>query len=355
MTRVTPILVALVILAGCEPREVIEPVDQSVRPARIFIVRENQATIKHEFVGRIEAAQTVDVSFEVSGPLKALPVLEGQTIASGKLIAALNPTDYVLSMREAEVQLKLANQDLTRKRKLLTSRGISQSIVDDAQALYELRNLSLSQAREDFADTKLYAPFDAYVARRYTDNHVNIRSGEPVVRLTDLHELFVVTSIPENLFATITAERVMRLYAQFAFLPDERFELTYRENTGEAESVAQTYKVTLVMERPKSWNILPGMTATVHLELNMPRGDGQHVKIPTSALVADENKQFYVWLYDKASQLVESRSVKVGPADGEGITVLTGLKDGDHVVASGASQLQRGMRVRMLGKPSAKL
>jgi|TARA_B100001971_G_C18211262_1_gene550829 RND family efflux transporter MFP subunit len=355
MNRSTLILVALMILMGCEPREVMEPADQSVRPARIFIVTKNQATIKHQFVGRIEAAQTVDMSFEVSGPLKELPVLEGQTIATGDLIAALNPTDYVLRMREAEVQLKLANQDLTRKRKLLTSRGISQSLVDDAQSVYELRSVALAQAREDFADTKLYAPFDAYVARRFTDNHVNIRSSEPIVRLTDLHELFVVTSIPENLFATVTAERVLGLQARFAFLPKERFNLTFRENTGEAESVAQTYRVTFVMDRPEAWNILPGMTATVHVELKVPTDNKQQIKIPTSALVTDEDSHFYVWLYDPASQLVERRPVTIGPADGEGITVLTGLEDGDHIVASGASHLQRGMRVRILGKPSVKL
>ncbi|HJO11988.1 MAG TPA: efflux RND transporter periplasmic adaptor subunit, partial [Gammaproteobacteria bacterium] len=75
----------------------------------------------------------------------------------------------------------------------------------------------------------------------------------------------------------------------------------------------------------------------------------------TSALVTDEDSHFYVWLYDPASQLVERRPVTIGPADGEGITVLTGLEDGDHIVASGASHLQRGMRVRILGKPSVKL
>ena len=84
--------------------------------------------------GRVDAAQTVDLSFEVAGPLARLDVKEGQSVKSGELVAALDPKDFQLALREAEVQLKLARQDLLRKQKLIKDRGISQSLVDDAQA-----------------------------------------------------------------------------------------------------------------------------------------------------------------------------------------------------------------------------
>jgi len=347
--RLLPLL--LLFVAACDPAPEAAVVDQSVRPARVFQVARAGNTIRHEFVGRVEAAQTVDVSFEVSGPLARLPVLEGQSVRAGELVAELEPTDFLLAVREAEVQLKLAQQDLERKLKLLADRGISRSVVDDAQAQFDLRTVYLAKAREALADSRILAPFDAFVAQRFVDNHVNVRAGDRIARLSDLGELFVVANVPEGLLATATSERVLGLHARFAFLPDRRFELEYRENRGEADAVAQTYEVTFAMPRPESWNILPGMTATVEVELTAEPGSGPGINIPTAALVAGADKQFMVWIYDPATQLVESRKVQVGPAEGRGVAVLSGLSGGELVVATGAGQLQPGMRIQMLGDP----
>lgn len=343
-------LMGLALLAGCGAEPVPPPADQSVRPARIFQVNAGQTRIQHEFVGRVEAAQTVDVSFEVGGPLASLPVREGQSVRTGELVAALDTTDYTLAVREAEVQLRLARQDLERKRRLLAERGISQSIVDDAQAHFELKMVALERARDDLADAHIIAPFDAFVARRFTDNHVIVRPGDPIVRLLDLNRLFVVANVPESLLATATAERVLDIHARFAFVPNERFPLEYLENRGESSAVAQTFEVTFVMPRPEKWNILPGMTATVTVALSALTPTD--IVIPASALVADAEGDFHVWRYDPTTQAVHKVGVEVGQPSRGGISILEGLQHGDLIVASGAAHLQAGMKVRMLGKPS---
>lgn len=346
-------IVGLVTLTACGPVEPPPIAEQSIRPARIFVVSSDSSGITHTFVGRVQAAQTVDVSFEVPGSMIQLPVREGQFLASGDLVAALDTTEFALAVREADVQLKLAAQDLQRKRKLLTDRGISESLVDDAQAQFDLRQVALAQARKNLADTRIVAPFDAYVARRFTDNHVNVQVGDRIVRLSDLNELYIVSSIPEHLLATATPERVVSMYATFSFIPEQRFEIEYRENSGEADAVAQTYSVTFAMPRPEEWNILPGMTATVDVELLSD--SNLDVRVPTAALVANADKSLFVWIFDPTSGQVAKRVVEVGPAAGKAVTVLSGLNHGDLIVASGANQLQAGMQVRMLGEPFAEL
>ncbi len=341
--------------AGCEPAAEVLVEEQAIRPARVFRVTSEGVTVEHQFVARVEAAQTVDVSFEVSGPLAELPVREGQIIDKGTLVAALDPTDFQLAVREAEVQLKLARQDLQRKQKLLVENGISQSVVDDAQALHDLRSVRLAQAREALADTRIVAPFDAYVARRYTDNYVNVRAGDKIVRLNDLNEIHVVASVPESLAATGSPDQLIGAHAVFPFRPDVRHQLTFREILGEADAVAQTYEVTFAMPPPVGLQILPGMTATLELEMTASSGDGQTMNVPTSALIADSDKRFIVWVYDPATHAVSKRTVEVGPAAGRGVTVVSGLANGDLIVATGASQLQNGMKIRVLGDPLTEL
>lgn len=354
-SRFCLLLAALSGLVGCADRSEPEAVDQSVRPARIFVVQDTAQALEYKFVGRVEPLRTVDMTFEVSGPLRQLPVLEGQIIPRGALVAALDTTDFELALREAEVQLQLARQDLERKRQVLAQRGIARSVVDDAKSNYDLQRVRLEKAREMLADARLVAPFEAFVARRYVDNFVIVRAGEKIVRLNDPNRLLVVANVPEGLYATATEDQVLSMHAEFDFVPDVQFPLQTFENRGEADQMAQTYEVSLVMERPEQFNILPGMTASVIVKLRDPAQNTAQLLIPTSALVNDGNDQFYVWLFDPQTQQVTQQPVTVGMPVRKGVPVTSGLDDGDMVVATGASQLSTGVQVRILGEPSSQL
>lgn len=348
------LLVSLLLVAACnqEPPPVAQ--DQAIRPARLFQITGHENVTRHLFVGKVEAAQTVDVSFQVAGQLIELDVLEGQQIKKGVLMAALDPHDYELALREARVQLDIARDDYERKKSLINQRSISQSSLDDARALFQLRLVRFSQARESLADTKIFAPLDAQVSRRFTDNHSNISAGQKVVRLSDLSVLHISANIPESLLATINADQIRGLFARFAFIPDQQFELSYVEYAGEAQSVAQTYEVTFAMEPPEQWNILPGMIASVDVQLASVKTD-QTTFIPSSALVAGSDDGLYVWVFDSQTNLVSRRSIEIGPIEEKGAPVIHGLEVGEIIVSAGAGQLQPGMKVRPLGKPETLL
>ena len=345
----TLFLITLILLTACEPPAVVQGGNELIRPTKIFRIVENAQNVSHTFVGRVDAAQTVDVSFEVSGQLQTLPILAGQMVEKDGILATLVTTDFELTLREAQVQLKLAGQDLARKKKLLKDKGISPSIVDDAQAVYELRQVKYDQAEEALSDTIITAPFDGYIARRYIDNFGNVRAGDKIVRINDLSELFVYASIPEKLVATVTQDHIVSTTASFSFAPGESFPLTYRENTGEADAVAQTYQVTFAMQNPEGRNILPGMTATVDVERRADTTVVPFITIPITALVTSPDKSFFVWRYDPESHEVSKQAVEIDSPVGHGVPITEGLKSGDLIVATGASQLQRGMKVRSLG------
>lgn len=346
-------LVSVVVLGACKPSTEAVAADQAIRPARIILVATTELEQQHEFVGRVEAAQSIDVTFEVGGPLQKLPVQEGQSVPKGTLIAALDPTDLNLALREAQVQLKLAQQDLDRKQKMLALRSIAPSAVDAAIANHELQQVRLAQARESLADSRITAPFDAYLAQRYVDNFVNVKAGDKIARLNDLHELLIVTSIPDHLLATVSTDQVLSSSVRFAFAPDQTFAVTYRRNSGEADPVAQTYEVAFALPKPKNFNVLPGMTAKVLVKLSGTKTTQNITHIPTTALVSHPDTSFFVWQFDPDSQRVRRLDVEVGTPSKHGIPVLSGLQGGELIVASGASQLHDGMEIRALGDITA--
>ena len=340
------LLVAALLLGGCGNNAEEVAAEQTVRPAKVIKVEAAGGVTAHEFVARVEAAQSIDVSFEVDGVLAELPVLEGQTIERGQLVAALDPTDFRLAVREAELQVELARQDWERKSRLLAQRGIAASLVDDARSMHELQQVRLAQRRESLAKSRITAPFDAYVAHRYVDNFVQLGAQDRVVRLNDLHELQVVAGVPEQLLVTVGTEQVVSMDAIFPFAPKQPFPLAFRENRGEADAVAQTYEVSFTMQRPAEYNILPGMTAAVRVALRPEAGAEASARIPASALVSGPNKGFFVWLYDPETQAVRKQAVQVGLPAAHGVPVTSGLRGGEWIVATGANQLQEGMRVR---------
>ena len=354
MKHSTPVLyssllwLALASLSGCEPAVPLQVAEQSVRPARLMQVAPLTTRAEYQFISKVTAARTVDLAFEVAGPLQRLLVREGATVSKGTLLAALNTTDFALAEREARVAANLAQQDLARKRSLLERRGISQAAVDDAIANAELAQVRLAQAREALADARLIAPFDAYIAKRFVDQHTNVRSGDKILRLLDLSEVHLQASVPEALMASVAAEQFASIQARFSFAPEEQFTLSYLENSGEADPVAQTFQVTFAMPRPDQWNILPGMTATIQVEVNVPPTEGIRVAIPADALVTNAEQDFSVWVYDPTTQEVAPRPVTLGPASAAGIVVTGGLQGGDWIVTTGASQLQAGMQIRPL-------
>jgi len=302
--------------------------------------------VQYNFTARLEALQSIDLSFEVGGPLREMPVREGESIQTGSMIASLDPTEFQLAVQEAKVQLKLAAQDLTRKRKVLAENGIAKSAVEDAQSNYELQRVRLNKATERLNDTRIYAPFGAYVSRRYFDTFVNVSPGTPIVKLHDLTKLQVIMNIPENLIATVGAEEILRAWVEFSFAPGRQFKLAYHENRGDAESLAQTYEVSFVMDNPKGLNLLPGMTASA--KIKMKRTGDSTILLPSSSLVSTPDNKLAVWIFDPKSQTVNRRAIESGAPTQAGVPVTKGLQVGEQIVVAGASQLQEGMQVRPL-------
>lgn len=344
--RITWLLLSGFLFAACEPAPPPAPTSQIERVARVMQVQSNLTGRELEFVGQIEAAQIIDLKFEVAGTLNVLNAREGETLKAGTLVAALDKKQFELAVREAEVQRQLAAQDLERKTALLKKRVISEAVVDDATALYELRAVHLEQARKSLADTEVRAPFDAYVLSRFLDNHGVVQTGNAVARIADLKELLVSVNVPEALLATIPQSDVVSITARFPFIKDEAFPLTYRENKGEADPVAQTYLVTLSMRPPATWNILPGMTTKVTITLNEHAGAAVAIPVPVTAVVSTPEGKFAVWVWDPETGNVTRTPVEVQPDESGDYRVTSGIRGGEWIIAAGAHQVQDGMRIR---------
>src|SRR5690349_7361166 len=76
--------------------------------------------------GIVQAKTSVDVAFQVPGKVVMVGPDEGQSVRAGQAIAALDPTDYRLTVEQASAQADRSARDRDRNRPLLESGSISQ-------------------------------------------------------------------------------------------------------------------------------------------------------------------------------------------------------------------------------------
>jgi RND family efflux transporter MFP subunit len=320
-----------------------------VRAARIEVVRPAESAAVREFVGRVEARLTTDLAFQVGGRLADFPVSEGEILEQGAPVARLETQDFERALREAQVQLQQARQNLDRQR-TLHARGIaSDAALEDAQTAYNLRAVALDNARQNLDYATLTAPFEGLVSRRLVDNFSTVAAGQPIARLQDVSELRVAIQVPETVLALVDETDPREMTARFPFLPDQSFALEFRELVAEPDSASQTYTALFALPGDIPANILPGMTANVRIVTEPgAEADTESVLAPVSALSAAPDGGFVVFVFDPASGEVASRRVGVGPVIGETVRVETGLAAGEQIVTAGVTALHDGMRVRPL-------
>ena len=310
------------------------------RPALITKVETLQSASERVFFGRVKARQTVDLAFQVGGQILNLPVEEGQPIEEGALIAALDREPFELSLARAEAQLTHAQDDLDCFQRLCGN-TVSQVTIDDAETAVELNRIALRDAERALRLATLSAPFEGIIARRSVPNFTTIAAGTPVVRIHDMSDLRVEIEVPEVLFQQAGRNPDVILEVEFAASP-KRYSLQFREVVAETTQVGQSFRLTLGMEPPEELFVLPGASATVYARL---AGEDGALMIPASSLVFDATGAASVMVFepsDDKAGTVRRQPLEIGATGSGAVQDLSGLSDGDEIVAAGAALLTDG-------------
>ena len=338
LTRTMLGLCLLVTGCGSDVSKREEPL---VRPARLITVGASDRSAPLQFVGKVAAAHTVDLGFEIDGKLQTLPVREGEVVATGQIVAQLNPERFELALQSARADHELAEQTLSRIESLRASGTVSQAELDEAVARAKLTGLAVEAAQKDLDDTALRAPFNGRLTKRLVENFSPIARFSPIIRLAATERIEVVIGVPEQLMANLNPAALQKTEVRFSTA-------RWLDYEGEASRDTQTYDVRFALMETPPWSVLPGMTTTVLLSLTAT--DQAAIQVPMTALQSDATGDFFVWVVDPNSTTVVQRPIKLGIPGREHVPVLAGLKIGEQVVAAGGAWLYAGVKVRPLAE-----
>jgi RND family efflux transporter MFP subunit len=340
----------LMAMGGCA--ENVEDEIPVVRPVKSMVVGDVLSGSR-SFPGRVEAAERVDLSFRVPGPLIDLPIERGQEVQRGQLLARIDPRDYRIDLDEARAGYIKAEADYGRYENLYEKDAVSISELDLHRAQRDVAKARLEDAEVNLEYTYLRAPFAGVVGDRYVENFEEVRANQTILSLHYIGHLDVIVDVPEHLIANAQNLRNagLEISARFEAAPELEFPLTFREVAAQADLATRTYELRLRMAQPEVLAVLPGMTAEVVVRgTRRMQGELRELTIPASAVVPDASGETQaVWVIDPNDMTVHRRGVRIGEVTGTGsIVVLSGLKAGERIAVAGVSHMREGMKVRLM-------
>ncbi len=333
-----------------------EPIKEVVRPVKSMIIGSTEIGGIRNFPAVVDANQKADLSFRVPGKVAKLLVKEGDKVERGQILAELDPADFNIVVNDKNASFSRAKADYNRAKKLVAKGHISRMDYDRLEADYKSRLADLKRARKDLSYTVLKAPFKGEIAQRLVENFEEVKAKITVLALRDNSSLEIKFNIPENLVLRIkkspqgSQRDKIPVWASFEAVPGKRFPLTFKEVVTKADPQTQTFQVTYVMPAPVDLTVLPGMTATVVVDLSryLDKGREEMYYLPISAATGDAKLDSQIWIVNEQTMKVESRKVRLGKMQGSTIEVLDGLQGGERVVTAGARYMSEGMKVSLM-------
>lgn len=390
-TRALKSLLLLPFLAvctlGCRHSDQQKTATAQVPTAPVVAVSRGQLANTLNVAGEFLPYQEIELHAKVAGYIKRINVDIGDVVKMGQVLATLDVPELKAQVQGASAGVRQTQEQITRARsEVLRAQAdaealhaaaqrlqqaaaaqpglIAQQELDDAIAkdraaaaqvdasksalLAARQGLGVSQAERlryaSLADySRITAPFSGVVTWRYADTGALVQAGTsnagsmPVVKLAQVNVLRLRLPVPESLagFVHLGQQAEIRVQAL-----GKSFTGAVTRNTASLDPATRTMQVEIDVPNP-SGELKPGMYAEVSLKVQRV---GDALLLPIQA-VDRSGAQPFVLLVD-ATDHVRRRPVQVGISTANQTEILSGLRDGDNVIATNLSAYQPGELVK---------
>lgn len=344
--KLIPVFVLAALVSCSQP-----PVkEQGPRPVKLAEVT-SLNVVEKSFSGVVSPDQFSDLAFKMSGPLISLKVDEGQKVRTGQVVAEIDPQDFKWEYEAKKASFQTAEAQLQRAAKLLSKQAISKQEYESTEAAHSNAQAAFEYAQNQLEQTKLRAPFDGFIQKKYVENYQKVQAGQGIVCLINPSKLQIQYTMPETNITYFSTPYT--IYVEFDNYRGMKFKAKVKEYV-EASPDGSGVPVYLYIDDAdfslSKYKVAVGFSCRVILNIESGSFNEGAVLIPLSAIVvgeSDTNK--YVFAYNSQTQKVERRKIAVKELVGKDNVVVTeGLKAGDQVVSAGATRLVDSQQVKVL-------
>jgi len=291
--------------------------------------------------GNTEGNTMARLGFMVGGKINYISNNEGENISKGQLLASLDPTNYSIAKRLANVQVNTISDEFNRF-KILHDRG-SVSESDFSKIGFSLQQAELQQKlqQKNLSDTRLYSPISGVLLKRQAEVGEVISVGMPLFIVSDIKKVKVLAYVPEGELHEVMIGQTANINIPSL---NKKFTGKVTEVGSAADVTSRAFTIKIEIDNPELI-IRPGMIAEARISTNSKR---QVILLPADCIQQDLANQSFVFVVDKAQNKVFKRRVSLGNMTNNKIEIVSGLKDDEVVVTSGQRKLSDGSLISII-------
>lgn len=304
--------------------------------------------------GTLRPIETVEVRARLDGDLQGVYVREGDFVRAGQLLARFESTEQestaqsaVADRVAAQGELATAEWNLEQSQQLFKAGAIpetdlrtARNAVATARARLAATNSRLRTSSMSARDTRVLAPTSGIIEKRFVENGEHIARGGEMFTLVRNDILELAAAVPERRANAVRVGQSVEFDANGAKIVGRVARLSPT-----IDPVSRS--ITVYVQIPNPNGAIRGGTFATGTVLS--RTITNAMVIPQSALRQTATGTQLTYKIEKGS--LDTATVQVGVVDDRAgvVEALTGVADGDSLIAGNVGSLAAGMKVQILG------
>lgn len=306
-------------------------------PVKTHILKYEVLDNKVLTTGTIMANEEVELKSETTGKITQIYFKEGSYVKSGDLLIKINDAELQAQLQSAKSRLELQKETEYRQKRLLEKEAISQEDYDMTANQLRVNEAEVELIKAQIDKTEIRAPFSGIIGLRHVSKGSFVNNSTIIATLQDIDPVKVNFSIPERYSSlvkngdevnfTITGSSKQYKGKIYAIEP-------------KIDPVTRTLQLRALCSN-SGREILPGTFADIELVLDKIENA---MLIPSEALIPDISGQ-KVYLYRNGTAVPQP--VEIGIRTDVSVQLISGVNEGDTIIASGMLQLRPGLPVKI--------
>ena len=335
------LLITVAYVTGCgrpEGKGQAENDRATAEAVKVSVVTIEPTVIRDVIVlpGETEAWQDVRLAADKDGQVEWIGPHEGQEVTKGQLIAKIDASALKAALDHAEASFNLADKIYQRRKLLFEREVIAEEELDKTAAERAFALSNLKQVRTEYERGSVRAPIDGIINQFYVDAGEFVNRGAPIVDVVDVDRIKINVNVPElDVRYLRGGQQVMVTVDAF---PGRRLPGSIEFVAYKADQATKTFDVRVEIDNTDH-EIRPGMIARVAF---LRRVITDAFVAPLSAIV-DKGGERIVFVENAG--IAHSRTISIGVIEGDRVQITTGLEAGDHLIVTGQTEVEEGMRV----------
>lgn len=297
-------------------------------------------------VGSLRAARGVDIASEVAGIVQTVNCKSGDNVKAGQTLLQLNADSDIAQLQTLSAARDLSQSVYERNKKQFIAQAVSKASLDADAADLKVKLAQVAQQEALLRKKTISAPFAGRLGIFSVNPGQYLNPGDKIVTLQALDSIYIDFYLPQQELSRVASGQAV--VAVTDTYPDKKFNGRISAINPKVDLQTRNVRIEAVVANPRH-ELLPGMYATIKVQAGK---SNRYLTIPRTAVTFNPYGETVYIVEEKGktkdgkpSLFTRQTFVTLGPARGDQVAVLKGIKEGERVVSSGQLKLKSGSPV----------